>query len=979
MKKNLLLVLLQNIFYLKYILVLGLVFIFSPNAFGGKSCSSYKTQTTCNATTTCAWDSASSACVVSSAPIGNARAVDLLIAKTPSARVVDVNQTITYILTIANESRYDATSDNNISVTDTLPQVSGLADFRIINNGGFTCTIDGATITAGMPLTTNSILTCKGGGVSGRTGNSGVPGLNEIWYSFRAPGYNTELNNTVSVSAINDSEYNGKESYAIVYVYNGNLSLNPPPPEHADIIDTYTNNTEYNNGTSKVIKTKITAKTFTPITAVHLDGNNLAVPFTHPDPDMSFIVIPYMSDNSCITQEPIIDSNTGKPLILNIRKGDTAAIGNMTLPSYAKRSSRILISYIDLGAILDDTGVKCVYTSSDRGNIAGLGQCINNANNYYDAFGLSAYERCNVLNGRPCDSSNGGYSCGKGATNCTGYNPLYDNELGCLMCTLNAFPECSTDNFAIRPKKFDINATHQNFPNLLRAGGDYNVSLTALDAANNPTSQYTIASYPFNNDLNASAKKYFKNNTLDATNLLHGKLDSDDTQTAYMVNGFSSSSTSQPAASQEIINISYDDVGKITLHMQDQNWSAIDNDDTPMNCDENGTYICGDRNVTIIPHHFAFAELNITNHSGPDGNFTYIADNRGMPSATQPTRSPMAARVQTRIEALNKDNNITQNFRAGPLYYENNISVSPIVAVTPDIPDANESNITNQLIGFGEDGSNSDENGTRTVKWDESTYPLEFNFQRKINEPANPFDVNGSYLSISMLSRYVDPLNSAKIADINGSRIGDQNGSTACATDPGCEELNAENNATFYYARSRSSQFFYDDITDDNVATPILIDVYCDLGFTTCANFGINTIEGQTNEYKWWLSLGHNTSNNDGNITLLINPAGSAIISASSTSTEDPAEVRITSGGIDQTVTVTATADRPLTVEIDLDETNPTDTNHWLIYNPDDAILPPTPFYKVRFIGTSGWAGHGDTGHVVDSNVSTKKNNRMGW
>ncbi len=67
-------------------------------------------------------------------------------------------------------------------------------------------------------------------------------------------------------------------------------------------------------------------------------------------------------------------------------------------------------------------------------------------------------------------------------------------------------------------------------------------------------------------------------------------------------------------------------------------------------------------------------------------------------------------------------------------------------------------------------------------------------------------------------------------------------------------------------------------------------------------------------------------------------------------------------------------ADRPQDVYIDFGS----NTNRWLIYN-KDTNTTPSPFYRVRFIGQSDWAGHGDTGHVVDSNVSTKKNRRLGW
>jgi len=69
-----------------------------------------------------------------------------------------------------------------------------------------------------------------------------------------------------------------------------------------------------------------------------------------------------------------------------------------------------------------------------------------------------------------------------------------------------------------------------------------------------------------------------------------------------------------------------------------------------------------------------------------------------------------------------------------------------------------------------------------------------------------------------------------------------------------------------------------------------------------------------------------------------------------------------------------------MTTYINLDNLN---TSKWLIYDPFDAstIRPvsPLPFYRVRFIGTSDWAGHGDTGHVVGGTTNIKKNQRLGW
>jgi len=64
---------------------------------------------------------------------------------------------------------------------------------------------------------------------------------------------------------------------------------------------------------------------------------------------------------------------------------------------------------------------------------------------------------------------------------------------------------------------------------------------------------------------------------------------------------------------------------------------------------------------------------------------------------------------------------------------------------------------------------------------------------------------------------------------------------------------------------------------------------------------------------------------------------------------------------------------RPLTVDINLTGTDP-----WLIYNPD-ANAEPAPFYRVRFVGQSGWTGHGRTGNVVESNASKRKLRRLEW
>lgn len=534
----------------------------------------------------------------------------------------------------------------------------------------------------------------------------------------------------------------------------------------------------------------------------------------------------------------------------------------------------------------------------------------------------------------------------------------------------------SRNIFAIRPDHFEIGISHTDAPNLLRAGETYSASLTARDYSGNPVVGYTVTgvgSFSFNDMLDINHTAYFKDGPADEDGVLHGNFTNVSSAPFYSIDGLTSvSSTTKPANAEEVLDVAYSDVGKVTLHVYDKVWASIDNDDTPLDC--NGTFICGDLNVSFIPHHFVFAELNITNHAGPDNNFTYVANERDL----------MSAKVQTRIEAVTKDGNITQNFHTGSLYYENNVSVVFSVTVPPSdepngyfYPNANESNITNQMIGFGSSGLDS--NGTRNILWDESTYPLEFNFNREINQPANPFDVNGSCLAIRVYSNYIDPSDS-DTAEINGSRVGDWNAtqSAQCLADEACLRLNAEESATFFYARTRPSKLFYPDVTESSITTPIFIDVYCDLGHDACGNFGIDTVNAQITEYEWWLALNHRMDRDDGNVTLL---EGNITEGSSADWDVLPKVVAINdSEGEDDAIVVSRGSGPvlPLTVEIDLDTADPADTSGWLIYNPNDNE-PPIPFYQVRFIGQSGWAGHGKTGHVVETNSSAKKNKRVEW
>ena len=184
---------------------------------------------------------------------------------------------------------------------------------------------------------------------------------------------------------------------------------------------------------------------------------------------------------------------------------------------------------------------------------------------------------------------------------------------------------------------------------------------------------------------------------------------------------------------------------------------------------------------------------------------------------------------------------------------------------------------------------------------------------------------------------------------------------------------NLDQNVSFFYGRAKPGKFFYEDITDSSVVTPISILAYCDLGFTECQERGIQSPFAETNEANWWLSADHRTINEDGDIQLTvgsITEGGGNPLVTSTISIND-----MTATDYNILVQRGANPTLPMTVGIDF-VIPPTDV--WVIYNEDNNSVP-SPFYRVRFIGQSDWAGHGDTGYVVDGNVSIKKNRRLGW
>lgn len=523
----------------------------------------------------------------------------------------------------------------------------------------------------------------------------------------------------------------------------------------------------------------------------------------------------------------------------------------------AGKDKRVALNFVNWSKAFADANFKCSNSNTAGHALLGVPQCLeadyHSVHSIKNVFGSATSIKCTGTDGtttdatitRPaCDSSS--YSNAGGSQNFP--NAPYDNWYGCYQCiAANAGTvTCSTDNFAVRPDRLSLTSIDSHYPNLLRSAQDYNTTMHAYQfgTPNTDTLDYNVTAA--NTVITVSAIKYNRNNVIDTTMAGTASFSGD----FNMSNGLSERFG---VVGNEVVGLKFSDVGKIDVHLEDQVWSAVDNDDTPMNCNSGGTYVCGDTNVTFIPHHFDFNTLTLTNNNGNPGSFTYIANEVGQ----------MGGRIQTQMRALNKNGAVTQNFALSPLW-ENNVTVIPVVTKsTYFYPDANETNIASLALGFG---TLTDANGTKTIAWDETNTSkyLRFNFQRDVNRTAIPFDVNGSDLNISMTSHYVDGI---KTADINGSRLG-----TGVNNLPYTVILPADGNSNFVYGRVNPIGITV--IGDMPVSAQSYMEVYGTSPVVIPTIPIATQLAPSKTGSEWWINTPHNAAlYGDANVTVT-NPAG---------------------------------------------------------------------------------------------------------
>jgi len=628
------------------------------------------------------------------------------------------------------------------------------------------------------------------------------------------------------------------------------------------------------------------------------------------------------------------------PVYTMINPGDTFAVTDPFTMAYtpngtdleSRKNLRFQYQTVDFNELIADSGIQCVNRAAD-GVVKGIPSCMiaNNEGqseqsntaieNYIAVFGQEAFDNCYDDNGEPCYASNGG----------VGAYP-YDTPLGCFECTIGAFPRvCSHDNFALRPEKFDINSTDISYPDLMRAGQEYDLNVNAVNYA---TSTNSIGYNQVSSNLYvANPIKYWGEGGEANASMLGTAVWGSDFN---VTNGYTTIGgvvTPVPYA--------YDEVGDISMHIEDYTWSAVDinnpDDPTPHDCTEDGAYLCGDRNATFIPHHFNVA-IDDLHNNGTANAFTYLSNDLNM-----------SARFGVTVTAQNEHNATTRNFtqpQYGHTFYDHPVTVLVTAPNNPTLGAALTKDInTSQLIEF--------DAGVKTISWDDSndTLRLGFNYPRAINNPVNPFIVEGNQSRV----------------DVNATYTGTADEGTAYID--GSDDT-VDDNVTFVYGRSHMARTrtmcSSANLADCTGNVTLFYEFYGDENAnTTLINTLLTNPQRSIDSVNWYRNTLHNTGE-DGNVTAVV-----STVPGSGT----PTITHFTSNSTGA-VTYNGTQGYPYKSTLDIY------TQSWLIYDAFNAAAPIVTG-QLEYYGPGSWSSNtGAETSVKDTGTTNRNpnsNRRIRW
>jgi uncharacterized repeat protein (TIGR01451 family) len=491
------------------------------------------------------------------------------------------------------------------------------------------------------------------------------------------------------------------------------------------------------------------------------------------------------------------------------------------------------------------------------------------------------------------------------------------------------------DVFTTRPASFaitlagytPINNNGTNYYIVNAGASNLNMSVTAPDISGNTSQKYAANLSKSNNkDINISVMSSFQ---IDNSAICYDNLNDLNITDVNITNGSTTTNSS----------IQYNEVGVINILLKDSNWTARDSTATPPDCnatstgdnnssDADGLISCSvDGNSTSIvfkPDHFSFVNTTVMDHN----NFTYISND---------INGSMYATISTTVESKNADNNITKFFSNTCFANDVNISV---------LYNATSKDLGNIKIRVSKDNNLSDTQLDTNVNTTDSIL-------------SKAYDSNFTTGSSSITLRVAVDRNATQpqqpvildAQDINGSinnylGITNTNVSSANGTD-----ITTTNNLHFYYGRVHAPDYRFAGDTGD---AKVYYEVYCN----DCNNSEYNISSNESlDSINWYINTLHTQT--DGNVSLY-HPL-STIDGGVTLDTNQSTNI---ANGV-ETIHVTAPS-LPYKDKIEMNSTS------WTTFDPNSFLLEFQDKQKK-------WAGQGELGHIIDTNVSQRSNRRLEW
>jgi len=268
----------------------------------------------------------------------------------------------------------------------------------------------------------------------------------------------------------------------------------------------------------------------------------------------------------------------------------------------------------------------------------------------------------------------------------------------------------STDNFAIRPQRFDISKVS----GVLKAGNEFNLTIEALDASGADTKDY-------------NESVHIRGSSAD--------LEYNETKSGCKTGTLSKTGGGDFSDGKTDISLKYDEVGEIEFTVKEvsgSEFASVDSDDTP----ESERFIASSsKKVNISVDHFGLSALY--ENYDTENNFTYYDE-----------ALEIASHMELNITAEDKDGNTAENYNKDCYAKDVNISLShtdvdvdvskivfKYVDTSSDEHEKNVSKDENITFVYEKDNFTTDDNGSTSVD-------IYINFDRNLSEPVNPFEFN---------------------------------------------------------------------------------------------------------------------------------------------------------------------------------------------------------------------------------------------